>query len=115
MATSIIARILVRKPSADAALLDELVQTTQDRISLRYMLPESDPWPERLDSVIVEIVTALYNRHEVNHEGVQSETVDAFSISFVDDIIGKYDADIRGYIAQLDEEGLSRLNVVRFI
>ena len=105
-------RILIRKPGADTALLAELITATQDRIALRYPLDLDSGWPAQLDSVLVEIVTALYNRNEVNHEGVKSESVDAFSISFVDDVIGMYDAEIQGHIARSDA---SKLNVVRFL
>lgn len=107
-------RILIRKPGADTALLAELIQTTQDRIMLRYPLLLNE-WPVQLDSVAVEIVAALYNQHQVNHEGVKTENVDAFSIAFVDDIIGQYDAEIRGHVARLSDADLSRLNVVRFL
>ena len=93
----ILDRVLIRKPQADIELLNELIQSTKDRIVLRYGI--RDPvFPIELDSVCVEIVTALYNRHEVNHEGVKSESVDAFSISFVDDVIAQYDAEILGYL-----------------
>lgn len=108
-------RVLIRKPGADDVLLDELITTTKDRIMLRYPLSLDDGWPTQLDSVAVEIVTVLFNQHEVNHEGVKAEAVDTFSISFVDDIIGLFDSDIRGHLARLSDPDNSKLGVVRFL
>ena len=106
-------RVLIRKPKADETLLLELELTVKTRIMLRYQLTV---WPEALDSIVVEVVTALYNQHEVNHEGVDSESVDTFSIKFINDILSLYDADIRGYLAATEDETMtSKLNVVRFL
>lgn len=110
---TVLERVKIRKKDADETLLLELELTVKERVMLRYQLTA---WPEALDTIAVEVVTALYNRHEINHEGVDSESVDTFSIKFINDILDLYDRDIKGYLSSIqDEETKSRMGVVRFI
>ncbi|MBM7717149.1 hypothetical protein JOC94_004174, partial [Bacillus thermophilus] len=71
-------RLKVRIPDIDETLAQELIQTATDRILLRVGLRKTSLPPE-LESIGVEIVTAMYNRHQMNHDGVAEERVDVFS------------------------------------
>lgn len=107
-------RIILRKPKANAEILNELINTTEDRIKLRYgiVVPIGEVFPLELESIVVEVVTAMYNEYELNHEGVKSETVDGFKIEFNSDLLNKYDGDIKGY---LHSKQIQTENIVRFL
>ncbi|MCO7128398.1 phage head-tail connector protein [Sporolactobacillus shoreicorticis] len=103
-------RVKIRLPEIKADLLTELSLTATDRIKLRLGLAE---FPTELESVAVEVVCAMYNRSY--HEGVKTENVDTFSISFVDDILQEYDADFRRYLANKEKQENVNKGVVRFL
>lgn len=89
-------RVLVRKPEINTALLDELVKTASDRINIRIGEPSL---PIELESVAVEVVCAMWNKSLANNEGIKSENVDTFSVTFVDDLLKEYQPDFDGYLA----------------
>ncbi|MCO7125112.1 phage head-tail connector protein [Sporolactobacillus shoreicorticis] len=103
-------RVKIRLPEIKDDLLAELSQTATDRINLRLGLTE---FPMELESVAVEVVCAMYNRSY--HEGVKTENVDTFSVSFVDDMLHEYDADFHRYLAMTEKQENVNKGVVRFL
>lgn len=105
-------RVLVRKPEANSALLDELIVTAQDRINLRLGVTLL---PIELESVAVEVVCAMYNRSQSSNEGIVSENVDTFSVTFVDDVLAEYETDLARYLEMKNKQDNGNRGVVRFL
>lgn len=103
-------RVLVRIPEINTRLLDELITTSTDRINLRLGLTSLPP---ELESVAVEVVCAMHNRKY--HEGIKSEGVDTFSISFVDDILKEYEKDFQMYLELKNKQDNANRGVLRFL
>lgn len=107
-------RIKVRKPNVDKSLAEEFLKTAKDRILLRAEIKRTI-FPSELESICVEIVTAMINRHEMNHEGVDSESVDVFSIKFINSLLDEYDKELKAYKNMLNDEADSARGKVRFL
>jgi hypothetical protein len=105
-------RVLIRKPEANPALLDELITTALDRINLRLGLTLLPP---ELESVAVEVVCAMYNRSQSSNEGIKSENVDTFSVTFVDDILEEYETDFARYLEMKNKQDNGNRGVLRFL
>lgn len=106
-------RLKVRISNIDDALLSELIQTAQDRIKFRCGLLNYD---ERLDSIAVEVVSAMYNRHLQNSHGEKSESVDTFSVTYVDDLLAEYEQELKAFKSAFDKEnGTSSISKVVFL
>ena len=103
-------RVLVRIPEINTGLLDELITTATDRINLRLGLTILPP---EIESVAVEVVCAMHNRKY--HEGIKSEGVDTFSVSFVDDILKEYDKDFQMYLELKNKQDNANRGVLRFL
>lgn len=107
---SISSRVLVRKPEINQDLLTELETTATDRIKIR--LGESQ-FPSELESIAVDVICAMYNRSY--HEGIKSENVDTFSVSFVDDILKEYEPDLAMYLETKEKQVNENRGVLRFL
>lgn len=107
-------RLKIRIPGIDEPLAQELIKTAKDRILLRVGIKKT-LFPPELESICVEIVTAMYNQHEMNHEGVDSESVDVFSVKFVNDLLKQYEDELREYKTMLSDEEDSNRGKVRFL
>lgn len=105
-------RVLVRKPEANEILIEELIVTAQDRINLRLGLTIL---PVELESVAVEVVCAMYNKSQASNEGIKSENVDTFSVTFVDDILAEYETDFNRYLTMKDKQDNINRGVMRFL
>lgn len=103
-------RVKVRIPDIDTKLLEELVTTATDRINLRLGLTILPP---EVESVAVEVVCAMHNRKY--HEGIKSEGVDTFSVSFVDDILKEYEKDFQMYLELKNKQDNANRGVLRFL
>ena len=103
-------RVTVRISDIDPLLLDELITTATDRINLRLGVTILPP---ELESVAVEVVCALYNRKY--HEGIQSEGVDTFNVSFVDDVLKEYEKDFQLYLSMKEKQENQYRGVVKFL
>lgn len=103
-------RVRIRKPEITQGLLDELEIAATDRIKLR--VGESS-LPAELESIAVEVICAMYNRSY--HEGIKSENVDTFSVSFVDDILKEYQSDFDMYITNREKTANANRGVLRFL
>lgn len=108
----IIDRIKIRESGIDETLANEFILSVQDRIRLRL---ELDEYPADLDTIVVEVVQAMNNKHEMNHEGVESESVDVFSIKFIDDLLSQYGADFKGYLNKKQKSENENRGVLRFL
>lgn len=97
-------RLKIRFPDLDETVANEFINTAQDRIKLR--IGQFNNFPEELESICVEIVASMYNRHKMNHQGVESESVDVFSIKFVDKVLDEFKEDLYQYIqyAKVNED-----------
>lgn len=109
-----ISRLLIRLPEANEILLDELLLTASDRIKLRVGSKEKE-LPTELQSICIEAVTAMYRRHEMQHEGVDSESVDVFSVKFVNKLLDEYEEEFQAYKNMRDDEEDEKRGVVRFL
>lgn len=107
-------RLKIRIPDIDDVLADELIKTATDRIILRAGLT-INVLPAQLESICVEVVTAMYRRHEMQHEGVESESVDVFSVKFVNRLLDEYKDELEAFKKQQEDEEDSSRGVVRFI
>lgn len=105
-------RVLIRKPEIKQALLDELITTATDRIKIRLELAE---FPVELESVAVEVVCAMYNKSKSDQEGIKSENVDTFSVSFVDDILKEFEADFASFLRSKEKQNNANRGVLRFL
>lgn len=109
-------RILLRKPDVSNEIIDELIQTTKDRLLLRAgIFPEdNEEFPPQLDSIVVEVVVAMINQHETNHEGVASESINDWKLQFVDNLFEPYDKELINFKAKRDSIA-GDVGVVKFI
>lgn len=103
-------RVMIRIPEIDTVLLGELITTATDRINLRLGVTSLPP---ELNSVVVEVVCALYNRKY--HQGIKDEKVDSFTVTFVDDILKEYDRDFQLYLSMKEKQENQNRGVVRFL
>lgn len=107
-------RLKIRIRNIDESIANELIKTAQDRIKLRVGLFDQS-FPSQLDSICVEVVAAMYRRQEMKHEGTDSESVDGFSIKFVDDLLKQYDQELIEFKRLLKNEEDSSRSKVRFL
>lgn len=107
-------RIKIRKPGVDETLAEEFLKTAKDRILLRAEVRKTI-FPPELESICVEVVTAMINRNEMNHEGVDNEKVDVFSIKFINSLLDEYNQELNAYKNMLDDEEDDKRGVVRFL
>lgn len=109
-----LSRIKIRKPDIEDDLANEFIRTAKDRILLRVGVKQQN-LPTELESICVEIVTVMINRHEMNAEGVDNEKVDVFSIKFINGLLDEYDKELDSFKDMLDDEDDANRGVVRFI
>ena len=107
-------RLKIRIKDLDETLAGEMIKTAKDRILLRVGLKQ-ESLPSELESICVEVVTAMLNKHQMNHEGVDSERVDVFSVKFVNDLLRQYDDEFDEYKNILADEEDSSRGKLRFI
>lgn len=107
---SIIDRVRTRIPEIGSDLIYELETTALDRIRLRLGLTE---FPIELNSIAVEVICAMYNRSF--REGIKTEGVDTFSITFVDDILKEYETEFSRYLAIKEKQANTNRGVLRFL
>lgn len=107
-------RLKVRIPNIEPAIAEELIKTAKDRILLRIGSRQT-LFPVELESICVEVVTAMYNKHMMKNEGVDSESVDVFSIKFVNDLLRQYEDELNEYRRMLSEEDDESRGKVRFL
>jgi len=112
---NILTRLKTRIPDIDDAIATELVQTAKDRISLRVGLKNDAELPKELESIVVEVVTAMYNRYQMNHEGVLEERVDVFSVKFVNNLLDQYKEELEEIKQKLADDEDSTRRKVRFL
>lgn len=111
MSTGILDRVKIRKPDSDPDVLQELITTVTDRIKLR--VGTTDDIPEQLNSIAVEVVCAMVNQQR--YEGIKSEGIDTFSVSFVDDLLKTYEADIAAYLNSEEKSKSENYGRFRFL
>lgn len=107
----LLARLKVRLP--DTALSDEqlteYLNTISDRLVLRL---GAEALPAAFQSICVDAAVKMVRR--TYYEGISTESVTNISTSFVDDILGEYEAEINGYLDAQAESGKID-KVVRFL
>ena len=110
---SLIARIKIFKPTTDEKVLKEIVTIIQDRIKLILSIEDGTELPSSFNSILVEATVQLSNRHTMNHEGVESESVEGFSIKFVDNVLKQYEREFTEYKdAQLKKNGRGKVKFI---
>lgn len=107
-------RLKIRNPNIDEDIANELLKTAKDRILLRVESRQTI-FPVELESICVEVVTAMYNRSVMNHEGIQSESVDVFSVTFIKSLLDEYEREFNAYRNMRNDEEDSSLGKVRFL
>lgn len=107
-------RLKIRIPDIEDSIANELIKTAKDRILLRVGLKQEE-LPKELESICVEVVTAMYNRYQMNHEGVDTERVDVFSVKFVNDLLKQYDDEFEEYKQMLADEEDANRGKLRFL
>ena len=73
--------------------------------------PDTDTIPKELDYIVTECAIARYNR--IGSEGMDSESMDGHSASYVDKDLSDYEDDILDYLG--DDAVGSKRGVVRFL
>lgn len=107
-------RLQVRIPDIDADLANELLVTAKDRILLRVGSKQT-LFPKELESVCVEVVTAMYNKHQMKHQGVESESVDVFSVKFINNLLDEYQPELNEYRLLYASEQDAAAGKLRFL
>lgn len=109
-------RVKLRKPNSSDNLVDEIILTTQERILLRagIFLANDESFPPSLNSIVVEVATAMLNQAEIEHEGIVSESAEGWSLNFLDDLLKPYEVELKNYKKNLDEQK-GKAGKVRFI
>jgi len=113
--TLVAERVKIRLPELakdkNGALLQELVQSAQDRINLRI---GEETLPSVFQSIAVEVVIRTYNR--LRYEGLDSEGVDStFSVKLIKDILADYETDFLNYINVKQRTENPEYGVLRFL
>ena len=91
------------------AKLDVIIQNASSRL-LAYMPPEYTDIPQELSYVVTELSVVRFNR--IGNEGMNSYSEDGESLSFTEDDIKPFKADIEAYLKTLED---NTKGVVRFI
>ena|SRR5690625_1138733 len=107
-------RLKIRIPDIKDDIAKELIKTAKDRILLRIESKQS-LFPTELESICVEVVTAMYNKHMMKNEGIDTERVDVFSIKFVNDLLDQYEHELNAYKNMLNNEDDEARGKVRFL
>ena len=95
------------------AWLAEVVQSLSDRVCMRVGV---EKLPVLAASIVVDATVKAVNRRF--DEGISSESEGqggSMSLSFVDDLLAEYDRELSMLAVTAGADGISRLNVVRFI
>ena len=106
------ARVKVRLKNTDEPLHDdvltELLTTAVDRINLRVGDLVLNPL---LNSIAVDLTVKMYRR--LYFEGIESEKADTLTITFVDDLLKEYDAELSAYVRakKEDEEDITEYGI----
>lgn len=85
-------------------VLEELLTTVTDRICLRL---GADSLPLVMESIAVEATLKAYRRQY--YEGIDKESIDGVSVSFIGDVLSEYSAEFDSYLSN------KRNKVVRFL
>lgn len=109
-----IERLKIRIPDIKPNIANELIKTAKDRILLRIGSKQT-LFPSELESICVEIVTAMYNKHMMRNEGIDSESVDVFSVKFVNDLLKQYEDELNEYKRMLSDEEDDSRGKLRFL
>lgn len=107
-------RVQARVSDIDGDLAAELIKTATDRILLKVGTGQT-LLPAELESIAVEVVVAMYNRHTMRNEGVQSESVDAFSVSFIQNLLKEYEEEFANYRRLYQTQQNEKSGKVRFL
>lgn len=83
---------LLDDDSYKETLIKEYINTVVDRLCIRLNVTEL---PQSFCSIAVDAVIKMHRRSF--YEGVQSESDGGASVSFVDDILNEYEAEIAQY------------------
>lgn len=67
------------------ALLNDLIEDAQAQFKIITRQSDIDP---KYDFIIVDVVAKMYNRK--GSEGMQSETVDGYSVSYIQSLFASY-------------------------
>lgn len=73
-------------------LLREYIQTAKDRLCLRL---GTDTLPYEFNSICVDAVVKMYRRY--CYEGISSENDGGLSVTFAEDVLSEYAAEIEAY------------------
>lgn len=111
---SMIDRIQVRIQNIDTDLAEEFIKTAKDRILLRVGTKQT-VFPAELESICVEVVHAMYNKHQMKHQGVESESVDVFSVKFINRLLDEYEPELDEYRRMYKTEQDDSLGKLRFL
>ncbi|MCL1789870.1 MAG: phage head-tail connector protein [Peptococcaceae bacterium] len=97
---------LTEEETPSDEFLEELIITVSDRICLRLGVKSL---PRVMESIAVEAALKAYRRQY--YEGINKESIDGVSVSFISNILAEYAAEFEAY---LRNEGTEK-KVVRFI
>ena len=111
---NMLTRVQARIPNIDGDLAKELIKTASDRILLKVGTGQT-VFPVELESIAVEVVVAMYNRHKMRNEGVQSESADAFSVSFIKELLKEYEEEFANYRKLYERQQDVNRGKVRFL
>lgn len=110
---TILERVRIRVQDEETApdeTLQNLIDTVTDRLNLRL---GTEYLPRLFETICADATVKLYRRQY--YEGISSEGVANISTSFVEDILGEYEAEIDNWKnSNSDEEGMAG-KVVRFL
>lgn len=80
------------------------IEDIQKRVMLRLYPYTPEKFPRDLNYIVSDVAIALLNRAEADHEGIETEKVDTFSVTFIDDALSPYLDDIALYKKTLEDK-----------
>lgn len=110
MENDIVSRVRIRIPdkSVSDGILNEYVQTANDRICLRLGVDEV---PKLFKSIVVDVVVKMHRR--TFYEGISSESADTLTTSFVDDLLNEYSGEFQTYKDRMkDKDSLMEVSFI---
>ena len=96
----------------DDTIMDEIIQTVIDRLSLRLGVTE-ETFPDVFKSVVVDASVKLWRRRY--YEGMTAEWMSSLKNEFVTDILAEYQDEIDQWLNSAAADQSGNRKVVRFL
>lgn len=93
-------------------LIKNIVELVEERLK-SYLPKKYEKIPEKLNYIVIEVSIKRFNR--IGSEGMQSESIDGHSATYLARDFDEYLDDIDRFLKEDDEDGYYSDKVVRFL